>query len=519
MEPVFALGQNKAKMLEKMRIYAAFVHIFAAVGTAGGICLLNLLPLALYRYKVDLVVYQQALALLSVPWTSQAIVGAVSDTFPIRLWYKRYYLIASFLAFSFGLLVTGIITTAPWGSFSAATAALSICSFSVVVIVTLADGHAANLQTYFNINRRLMPFNKVVELVGSILAAVIVGSMAGAYENYVYFIAVPFALQALYPLVVSPHDSFPGDHRTEFKDESLIQSSEGITWYRPESYRISASKEEWRLVKLLSLLGIVMIIPIAASDNIFVYVLVASFVGIASIAYLMSVYPEDPAFYSVCTFVMLNEIFNTNIKAALDAFYTMPDSPVCKTGGPQLDLLFYFSTVTLLTGVGGVASATLYAFWADKFTVRQVTQAAIVIGMLSSFADISIAMEWSSIPDKFLFVLGDGVVAPAARIMIETATEVWVANSIKSAVTTKFAIFSSFKNLGALQSYVLGLMLTKGMGVQADMDTGCSYISFVKLVMTAKLCLPILAIGAAYILLPNAPLPATIYVPLISKKA
>jgi len=501
------------RLLVKTRIYAAFAHIFAAVGTAGGICLFNLLPLALFRYKVSILEYQRCLAFLSVPWTSQAIVGAISDTYPIHLWYKRYYLMGALIMFALGLFATGIITTADWGTIYLATGALCVCSFSVVVIVTLADGHAANLQTYFNLDRRLMPYNKVIELSGSVVAAILVGSFARKYENYVYFIAIPFVLQALYPILVWPHESFPGDHRTEFKDEALLPSGEGITWYRPESYRVSASKEEWRLVKMLSFLGMLMIIPIALSDNIFVYVLVASFVGIASITHLVHVYALDPAFYSMCTFVMLNEIFNTNIKAALDAFYTMPDSPVCKTGGPELDLLFYFSSVSILTGLGGVASASFYAFWTQRFTVRQVAQTAILIGMVSALADITIAMEWSSIPDKFLFVLGDGVIAPAARIMIEIATEVWVANSIKSAVTTKFSIFSSFKNLGALQSYVLGLMLTKGMGVTADMDEGCSYVSFVKLVMTAKMCLPVLALGAAYVLLPNAPLPAAIYVP------
>lgn len=496
------------------RIFTAFAQFFIAIGAGGGICLFNLLPLSLFKYKVSILVYQQYLAILTIPWTSQAIVGAISDSYPIHLWYKRYYLIGALVTFALGLLTTGIITTGSGGTIQLAIASLTVCSMSVVVIDTLIDGHAANLQAFFNLDKRIIPFNKFVEMIGSIIAAIIVGSLAGQYENYVYFIAIPFVLQALYPLLVWPSDSFPGDHATENKDEPLIPGHTPM-WFKPQSYRMKATKEEWHLVKGLSFFGICMLVPIVATNNVIVYVLVASLVGISSVALLISVYPLNPAFYSMCTFIMLNEIFNTNIKAALDAFYTMPDSPTCKTGGPQLDLLFYFSTVSILTGIGGALASALYIFWAEKHTVRQVTQIAILIGMSSSFADISIAMNWSNnyISDKYLFVVGDGVIAPAARILIEMATEVWVANTVKSAVTTKFAIFSSFKNLGALQSYVLGLMLTQGMGVTADIDEGCSYISFVKLVMTAKLCLPILALGAAYVLLPNTPLPSTIYAP------
>jgi hypothetical protein len=491
--------------LVRQRIYATFAQIYVlAVGTAGGVCLFNVLPLFLFRYRASVKEYQTALAVLNSPWTSQALVGALSDSRPIYEWHKRYYFIGALVVFAAALVGTGASST-----ITTSTVGLWFCSACLVFIVTLAEGHAANLIVFFNFEKRILPFNIGSEMLGSVFAAILVGVLArggGQYSSYAFYIVAPLALQALWPLVAWPRESLPGDHRTENKDIALLPS-ENPTWFMPGSMRLQrASGSEWELVAAMSCFGVVTLIPLATESTL-LYVCVAASVGAMSVTVLLRTYPCDPQFVCLCTYVMLHELFNTNIRAPIDAFYTFPDSPTCTTGGPQLDILFYFSTVSTLTGIAGVGAAWIFQrYLQSRYTVRAIVQGSIVVGMLSGLCDLSIVLGFNralGIGDKLVFVFGDGVIAPAARLVQEMATGILAASSIKGRVTTRFAIFSSFRRLGSLQSYIFGLVLTEGMGVRADLDYGCEYSSFAKLILVAKMCMPVLAIASTYAFLPN----------------
>ena len=257
----------------------------------------------------------------------------------------------------------------------------------------------------------------------------------------------------------------------------------------------------------MSLFGLVMMLPLLFTDSRLLYLVVATFVGGLSVASVTHVYPNETEFCSLCIFVMLCNIFNTDIRASKDAFYTMPDSPLCTTGGPQYPVLYYYTSISILTGVAGCITTVLFAKYAlHVYTVRNIVQVSVIVGICANMCDLSIAMGWNrsvGVPDWFVFMFGEGVVGPVARVVQEMATGVWAARAIEDSVTTRYAIFSSFRNLGTLQSCILGLMLTEVMGVRADIDEGCDYRPFPRLLLVSGLCMPILAIAAAYALLPN----------------
>lgn len=467
------------------------------IGIAGGICLFNLLPMILFHYEKSISVYQRSMAVLSAPWTSQALVGAIADDYPIRSWHKRYYLIGAIFVFAVCLVAIG--SGVPFTLF---LALLLIISTTVVFTNSLSDGHTATLKQHFNFPATIIPYTKGCEMFGSVLAAVFVGVFAENHASSVYYIGIPFALAGLFYPLFYPHSALIGDHQKTTKDPLLLeQLTEEKVVYDP------CYLPEWRMVKLLCGLGIAIIIPLAVSSNALVYLTVGTIISSIALIALVKMYQEArdcPAEYVfICTYVMFHEIFGTpNIRAGLDGFYTLHDTAMCSTGGPQFDILFYYSTVSAVTGVGGVLMASLMPRLIHRYDGRTIVQCAVVVGMISGLCDLSIVMGYAGEWSKIVFIFGDGVIPAVVRVAQETVTETMAYASIKGRMQTRTSVFYSFRNLGTLMSYIYGLVLTEGMGVRGDVY-GCTYVGFAKLILAAKICVPWISIGLAYFLLPN----------------
>ena len=501
------LRASKLKMLPlvKSRIYATFAQFYVFVlGAAGGVCLFSVLPLLLFRYGVSVTDYQRTLAILSAPWSSQALIGAISDTFPVHEWHKKNYLIGALSALSVALIGAGVSA-----SLLAVTGWLFVCSCSAVVIITLMQGHSAHLIRYFSFPSDLIPFAYGCEMLGNILAAVIVGFFAQSHRaehtQVAFFIAVPFVLQGLYPLLVYPRDAFPGDHRTLDKDDPLVKNGTKPVWFLPVTLRTPCTTNEWRLVWILSALGAVCMMLVsltAASEATAPIILLVTAIAIAGVFYT---YPTEPVFYCACSFILLRQLVTVNINAAVDGFYVIRDSPLCTTGGPQFGVLFYYTTISALSGVTGVASAWFYKkVLLGRFTIRSITQAAIIIGMIGSLFDVCIALNLNkTIPDSVVFLIGSGVVSPVGNMLIDMAMVLLVSQRTSDRPTTQLAVYFSFKNLGTILSYLAGLLLTVEMGVTADLDVGCQYEQFARLVLVAEFVMPVFAIALTCVLLPN----------------
>lgn len=503
--------------ITQSKIYAFLAYIYGGViGFGGGICLFSMLPVVMFHYKESIDVYQICFALLTAPWTFVALIGAVSDTYPVFQWRKRYYMISSLLVFAAVLLLT---------SFTVHVRYYMVClvmiSFSVVSVMTLGDSHVATLRAYFRFHWKVMPFVEGFQIGGSIPAAIIVGLLAGSNgENsmYAFLVAIPFVLLPLKQLIFDASDVLPGDYYTESNqvdihspNERLIRtnsSSSKASWYETKKQNQERVYGiEWRMATMMAMAGVMIVLPLLAMKSIVMNLVMSFMAGVMVVWMLMHTYPNNYRYKCVCIYSMLYEIFaSTNTRAAIDAFYTFLDTATCITGGPQLPILFYASTVSVFTGVGGVIAALLAPYVLKRYTARTILIGSTIVGMLSGLSDLSIAMGYNrsiGIGDRIVFVFGVAVIEPAAHLVAMLALDILATECIDNAIATRFSVYSSFRYVGMLQSYVLGLVFTQGMGLEADIDVGCNFANFPKFVLVTRMCMPVINIALTHVFVPN----------------
>lgn len=499
------------------KIYTFLANIYGGViGFGGGVCLFNMLPVVLFHYKESIKNYQKCFALLTVPWTFVALIGAISDTYPLFKWHKRYYLMAAITLLATMLVITSFTTT-----LVLYMTCLVVISFSIVSVMTLGDSHVAVLRSYFRFHWSVMPFVEGFQIGGSIPAAIIVGLFAGSNGDnsmYAFLVAVPFVLLPLKHLFTDAHDVLPGDFYTDSNqvdihtsNERLIRSnssSSKASWYETKKQKQERVEGiEWRMVVMMAMSGVMVMIPLIFMRSMAMYLGMALMSGVMVVWMLMHTYPKDYLYKCVCIYSMLHEIFAcTNIRAAIDAFYTFFDTATCITGGPQLPILFYASTVSVFTGVGGVIAAMIAPYLLRRYTARSIIIGSTIVGMLSGLSDISIAMGYNrqiGLGDRVVFVFGVAVVQPAAHLVAMITMDILATSCIDRAIATRFSVYSSFRYIGMLQSYVLGLVFTQGMGLEADIDVGCNFATFPRFVLVTNMCMPVIAIALGHVFIPN----------------
>jgi hypothetical protein len=176
--------------------------------------------------------------------------------------------------------------------------------------------------------------------------------------------------------------------------------------------------------------------------------------------------------------------------------------------GPNFDLMFYITTISVIAGVMGVLATVLYSRYLVTWTTRSIVQLALCLKMVGGGFDLSIARGWNKsalhISDHAFFVFGDAMAAPISSMLVTIALTVLLSNLVHvGKATTSYAIMNSLQYLGMSTSRILGMLISTSMGIHANRYTGCNFDNFSELIVLTKMVSVMLAISVSYVLVPN----------------
>lgn len=488
-------------------------------GGVGSICLYGALPLFYFKHGLDTSTYQTFLTLAFLPWAGKALVAAMSDTYPVLGWNKRWYIVGAIVLLTTALFGVGMSKTAIAG-----LVFLMLCSLCIVVIDTLYEGISATLVAFYGADNKVVSYMWGFTMFGTLIGAAVVGPLGdyknGAYINYAFIGAMLLSFQAIVPVLLYPGRALPHDvvHKDPSMAEPLLSMQDStdssLQAYVPQSLRGQPpSKMEWCLVVWLTIAAMMLVVILGATTGtstdlksaIVISALCPIIIGVLMWLVYHN-YNKRPVYLGTCVFLFLHEMLCVNIQAALDGYYTAPDN--CVLDGPGFNLRFYTTAINFISAAVGMGAVVLYNRVFSSWTVRGTMQVAILMRMFSSLFDLAIAMRWNKtylgISDEVFFLFGGAIVDPTASMLVTVASSVLVSNTVyHGRATTTYAVLLSFQYLGQSMSRILGLAITSYMGVRANRYTGCNFDNYPDLIVFTELVSPFLAICIAYLLVPN----------------
>jgi hypothetical protein len=508
-------------------------------GGVGSIALFASLPLFFFRFRKSAATYQSYLAIATLPWSNQALIAAISDSFPLNNYHKRYYVVAAMLALPLALLGIVLSQTA-----ECALVFIVTVSTAVVVIHTLFSGTTSNIVAFHGADTSLVSYASGFRMACTLIGAVVVGLVGdpanGSLIWIAYVVAIPLALQALFPLLMYPNRALPHDavvmelhlvepllHGTLVGVEGVVDDeyADGVVVddgprrprhgvydnlsARTQQTRLTGS--EWILVAWLSVVSLILAITLAAGDpsRPITVAVFLPLVVLVSVKLLHQNYKDRPVLEGSCVFMFLHGILCVDIEGPMNAFMTSGDS--CVVNGPHFDLTFYIAFVNVVAAVSGVAAALVYNTpRVRKWTTRSIVQVGLLIRMLGGVCDISIINGWNTgVPNEVLYTIDNGFFVPFGTMFIEIAMATHIASVVyRGKSTTTNAVVLSFTFLGQALSKIGGLILSSLVfNVRANRYTGCNFDGLVPLVVFAEIISPFLAISIAYLLVPSISYP------------
>lgn len=476
-----------------------FINYGVIVGCVGGICLFGSLPLFYFHYKMSAVDYQKNIAVTFLPWCGKAIVGAISDTYPIAGWHKRWLLVAASVGLCGGMLGVGM-STAPGD----ALGWLFVASVCIMINSTLWEGQYANNIRFLKADPRGISFAWGGYMLGTAGGAVIVSTMAGMIQN-AYFMGAAMAVTPLPFLLLLPDITLQGDRENTLIDQGLLSNVEPS---KNDLRGKRASSVEWALAWGIALLSVVLIVVIETLRGYVVTpFLVVVGTGIGATMAVLRVMKGNTTLAALCIMSMAHHIFWVDITGALDAFYTADEE--CFLGGPGFDLNFYLGVVQIIGSAVGLGAAAFYAFVVAGFDTRTALLGAVTFRIATGIFDLVIVQRWNrvylGVDDKAFFVMGDAVASSAAGMLAMLPIKTLASRVIAGGgTTTEYAFVDSYMFLGQGLSRVLGMGLMTSLGVRADARGGCDFTMLPILIAIAHCVMPILSLTTAWAIVPRA---------------
>lgn len=470
------------------------------VGCIGGVCVYGSFPLFYLKFKKDAAEYQTYTSIMFLPWACKALVGALSDSYPIFGWHKRWLLIGANITLFMSLIGVGTSQS----SFDA-LGFLLLASVCIMTNNTLWEGQYAMMTTFARADPRGVSFSWGCYMLGLGLGACVIGPL-GSNVSMAFFIAAPLALIPVVPLITMPEETLPGDRKGTMTTPALLNED------RKESIRTSKPKaQEWSLILWITTASILLIILLLSTNpntqSFFFPVTLAIFIIFVSIASLYAVYfKEQPVITALCVFSLMHQIFYINLEGVTTAYYTA--SNACWYGAPGFSLVFFYTVVQVISSIVGVAAAGLHAGVFSKWDTRSAEINAIVFRIFTGVFDLIIVQNWNEkylhIGDKAFYIMGDAIASEAAIILVMLPLKTLCAKIIPMGrATTSYALLDSFQFLGISISRILGIGLANSFDVRASKLTGCDFTQFAVILALAHMVFPILSLSLAWLVIPR----------------
>lgn len=100
--------------------------------------------------------------------------------------------------------------------------------------------------------------------------------------------------------------------------------------------------------------------------------------------------------------------------------------------------------------------------------------------------------------------MGDAIAGEAATIMVMLPLKTLASKLMpRGRATTSYALLDSLQFLGLSVSRIVGIVMTKNLGVRASKTMGCDFTQLPVLISLAHMVFPILSLALAWAIVPR----------------
>jgi len=205
--------------------------------------------------------------------------------------------------------------------------------------------------------------------------------------------------------------------------------------------------------------------------------------------------------------MFLISIAYVDISGPLAYYYTA--NAKCVPGGPGFSYGYYLAVTSIMAGVGGCIGSVLFQK-IQNWRFRTAFCITTLVQVVASLFDLVIINRWNlkaGLSDQATFLFGDAACQQIATMLALMPSV--LLNSLlcpRGAEATVYAILAGFQNFGGIVSSVVGVWLTRQLGIQAGTGKGGKDCDFSRLsigIVIAHVLLPIACIPLTFVLVPD----------------
>ncbi len=538
------------------------------LGCIGGVCMFGAFPLFYYKFGMGAVEFQKYVAIAFLCWSCNTLVGAISDTRPVLGWHKRWYLLLANIVTCGALVGVGFSQTADDALGFLCLVASGVMVNNTLWEGQIANMVSFMRADYRIISFSWGLYMAGLGLGACIVGPL--GDETGDNIHKAFFIVSPLAILACIPIVLWPDTTLPGDREGSAVTPTLLsapgESGEELILVQGNALL----KKEWGFIVWLTASSVLLVFVLmyGAEHSSMIAVALSLFIVVVSIVAVIIVHRGNWELCVVCIYSLLHQMFWINIQGALDAFYTANSE--CFYDGPNFPLWFYYSMVQVISSVVGVVAASLHTGFFSKWDVRSAEINAIVFRIITGLFDLVIVQRWNTrcvslnpchhdglshpktllvpgidalsvceihphghkhdvhegialeeitltpgvghcrylhINDESFYIMGDAIAGEAATILVMLPLKTLAAKSMpQGRATTSYAMITGLQFLGISVSRIMGIAMTKGLGVRASQTMGCDFTQLPVLISMAHMVFPILSLAVAWGMVPRVKL-------------
>eukprot|EP00923_Selenidium_pygospionis_P015885 GHVN01027735.1.p1 GENE.GHVN01027735.1~~GHVN01027735.1.p1 ORF type:complete len:575 (-),score=72.50 GHVN01027735.1:154-1731(-) len=460
------------------------------VGVKGGLGrFVSMAQLPYYKTYLNLGghEYQRSLSVVVAPWAMKGLWGALSDSFPLFGYHKRYYII---IVSVLGCMAMGALAILPpqIGRDNPALPCVLMMVVHLQIALTdlLCEGKfVEKMVASATSSGDLVTFVWLCVCVGSLVPTVSLGYLVDAHMMpFVYLLFAPLSAQVILPTAmgwlqevkVAPEDS------CRFDTQKLSQQR------RLFSMAIFTSA---------AALGLSLISAFVSSELVlFSYCIIVS-LGLNLTAFMSL----NTQLAKCLLFMFLQDCFYISIGGAVDYWFTAS----CVINGPHFSYAFYQTWAGIVGLSAGMISLLIFQKWAWRAELRFMFWGSALLKAMGSLFDVVIMMRWNvtllGLSDKSFYLFSDGVIANIVFMLNFLPAMLLISRMCpKRMEATVYAILAGMSNFGSSVSTAFGSVAIK----LSDVDThSCQFTHIVPLVLVCHFVLPLLVIPLTFFLIPK----------------
>ncbi|KYF44057.1 BT1 family protein [Toxoplasma gondii ARI] len=443
--------------------------------------------------------YQQATAIVFVPWGMKGLVGTLADAIPLFGYRKKYYmLIASVLGVGgvFGLCILPDEFAADrlW----LVCLLLLLVQLQVATLDLMCEGKYSELMVEVpDVGPAVVTFVNALISVGQATGKMVVGPVSDRLgARPLFWLALPLAVSVFVPICLN----YLPEKKLDHADLQVLRRH---LWAQKNVFVMG-------IALATASLGVAVVSLFEGQRILIIYSLCA---GVALSLVCCLTLPKPIAHCNMYFF--LDQVLHLNVAGALDFFYTA--SPACLPDGPHFDYTYYNTYACIAGAIGGVVVLVLFLKVLPQYSFRHILTTACLVRLGASLVDYALVSRLTTelhLSDKAVYLVGDAVILVGANALSYMVGVMLISKLCpKHVEVTVYAILAGMGNMGSTLSTLLGVAAIKEFRITSKAEESCDFSRMPQLISISNFILPSLCIPLCMTLLPNtamnAPLPVT----------